>query len=194
MLVNNGKMSKKLGNTYTLDDLEKKGYSPMCFRLFCLNTHYRKKLNFTFEGMDAAKTSYERLKAQILKHKASPAPTDKAVLDKYFAEFEREITDDLNIPGALGVLFTMLKEKPSKDIYDLAVKMDAVFGLGFADMKEEAPAAAENVPEEIKAIAEERFAARQAKDWAKSDELRNKLSELGYSVKDAKDGYTLTKN
>ena len=187
-------MSKKLGNTYTLDDLEKKGYSPMCFRLFCLNTHYRKKLNFTFEGMDAAKTSYERLKAQILKHKASPAPTDKAVLDKYFAEFEREITDDLNIPGALGVLFTMLKEKPSKDIYDLAVKMDAVFGLGFADMKEEAPAAAENVPEEIKAIAEERFAARQAKDWAKSDELRNKLSELGYSVKDAKDGYTLTKN
>ena len=144
--------------------------------------------------MDAAKTSYERLKAQILKHKASPAPTDKAVLDKYFAEFEREITDDLNIPGALGVLFTMLKEKPSKDIYDLAVKMDAVFGLGFADMKEEAPAAAENVPEEIKAIAEERFAARQAKDWAKSDELRNKLSELGYSVKDAKDGYTLTKN
>ena len=76
----------------------------------------------------------------------------------------------------------------------LAVKMDAVFGLGFADMKEEAPAAAENVPEEIKAIAEERFAARQAKDWAKSDELRNKLSELGYSVKDAKDGYTLTKN
>ena len=193
MLVNNGKMSKKLGNTYTLDDLAAKGYSPMCFRLFCLNTHYRKKLNFTFEGLDAAKTSYERLTAQILKHKSSPAATDKALLGKYYEEFEREITDDLNIPGALGVLFTMLKEKPSKDIYELAVKMDGVFGLGFADMKEEEKPQ-EDIPAEIRAIAEERSAARQAKDWTKSDELRGRLAALGWSVKDAKDGYTLTKN
>lgn len=193
MLVNNGKMSKKLGNTYTLDDLAAKGYSPMCFRLFCLNTHYRKKLNFTFEGLDAAKTSYERLTAQILKHKSSPAATDKALLGKYYEEFEREITDDLNIPGALGVLFTMLKEKPSKDIYELAVKMDGVFGLGFADMKEEKKPQ-EDIPAEIRAIAEERSAARQAKDWTKSDELRGRLAALGWSVKDAKDGYTLTKN
>ena len=69
MLVNNGKMSKKLGNTYLVSQLEEMGYSPMCFRYFCLNTHYRKKLNFTFEGMDGAKTAYARLCALVAKHR-----------------------------------------------------------------------------------------------------------------------------
>ncbi|MBP5308216.1 MAG: cysteine--tRNA ligase, partial [Clostridia bacterium] len=106
MLVDGGKMSKSLGNTYTIAQLEEKGYKPMHFRYFCLNAHYRKKLNFTFEGLDAAKVSYERLGSLILKHTASATVTDGKTLEKYKAEFEENINDDLNVPGALGVLWT----------------------------------------------------------------------------------------
>ncbi|MCI5838529.1 MAG: cysteine--tRNA ligase [Christensenellaceae bacterium] len=190
MLVNGGKMSKSLGNTYTIAQLEQMGYKPMHFRYFCLNAHYRKKLNFTFEGLDAAKVSYERLGSLLLKHKASPAKTDEKLLVDYKKQFEDNITDDLNVPGALGVLWTMLKEPFSKDIYELALDFDRVFGLSLADYKEEKQEL--DVPAEVKAIAEERFEARKNKDWAKSDELRNKLAELGYSVKDSKDGYELS--
>ena len=191
MLVNNGKMSKKLGNTYLVSQLEEMGYSPMAFRYFCLNTHYRKKLNFTFEGMDGAKTAYARLCAQIVKHKAGENDISDEKLAAYRKEFEENISDDLNIPGALGVLWTMLKEPASKKIYALAVEMDKVFGLKLEEAKPEENG--EEIPSEIEALAKERAEARAAKDWAKSDELRAKLDALGYAVKDTKEGYTLTR-
>ncbi len=190
MLVDGGKMSKSLGNTYTLKQLEDMGYKPMHFRYFCLNAHYRKKLNFTFEGLDGAKIAYERLGSLLLKHKASAQTTSPETLAKFKAEFEADISDDLNVPGALGVLWTMLKEPYSADIYNLALDFDRVFGLSLKDYEEEKPELV--VPDEIKAIADERFAARKNKDWAKSDELRDKLAELGYVVKDGKDGYELS--
>ena len=190
MLVDGGKMSKSLGNTYTIDQLIEKGYSPMVFRFFCLNAHYRKKLNFTFETMDGAKTSYERLCASLLKHKNSSAVTDEAVLNKYKAEFAADIADDLNVPSALGVLFTMLKEPASKDIYALALEFDKVFGLNFDKIEEEAK---EDVPQEIIVKAEEMQAARKEKNWAVADALRAEITELGYIVKNTKDGYIIEK-
>jgi len=189
MLVDGGKMSKSLGNTYTVAQLESMGYKPMHFRYFCLNAHYRKKLNFTFDGLDAAKVSYERLGSALLKHKASTAVTEGEVIAKYKAQFAENVSDDLNVPGALGVLWTMLKEPASKDIYALAIDFDRVFGLSLAEYEEEKEEVI--VPEDIRAIAEERFTARKNKDWAKSDELRDKLTGLGWAVKDSKDGYEL---
>ena len=100
------------------------------------------------------------------------------------------MNDDLNVPGALGVLWTMLKEPFSKDIYAKAIEFDAVFGLSLADYEEEKEEVV--IPDDVKAVAEERFTARKNKDWAKSDELRTRLAEMGYAVKDAKDGYELT--
>lgn len=191
MLVNNGKMSKKLGNTYLVSQLEEMGYSPMCFRYFCLNTHYRKKLNFTFEGMDGAKTAYARLCALIAKHREGENDVSDEKLAAYRKEFEEDVTDDLNVPGAMGVLWTMLKEPASRKIYALALEMDKVFGLKLDEAKAEE--VKEEFPAEITAIANERAAARAAKDWGKSDELRAKLDELGYAVKDTKEGYTLTR-
>ena len=195
MLVDNGKMSKSLGNTYTIAQLGEKGYPPLAFRYFCLNAHYRKKLNFTFEGMDSALTSLKRLYALMCKHKAGAEKTEKETLEKYEKEFRDAIDDDLNIPLALGVLWTMLKdEKDSHDVYSLAIKFDSVLGLSldkcedFADKPENI-----EIPAEITAIAEERFAARKNKDWAESDRLREVLKDKGYAVKDAKDGYTLEK-
>ncbi len=195
MLVEGGKMSKSLGNTYTIAQLKEKGYPPLAFRYFCLNAHYRKKLNFTFDGMDSALTSLKRLYALMLKHKQGTEKASAEALGKYETEFRNAIDDDLNIPLALGTLWTMLKdEKDSRDVYSLALKFDTVLGLSLDKCEEYAdkPEPAE-IPDDIKAIADERWEARKNKNWAESDRLRELLKEKGYAVKDAKDGYTVEK-
>ena len=194
MLVNNGKMSKSLGNTYTISQLEDMGYSALVFRYFCLNAHYRKKLNFTFEGMDAAKVSYERLLASLYQHKMSNATTSQEVLDKYKKDFEDAINDDLNLPLALGVLWTMLKEPKSKDIYNLALDFDKVFGLSLNEAKEPEGEANKDIPEDILALAQKRFDAKKSKDFATADALRNEIKEKGYSILDSKDGFKVVKD
>ena len=192
MLVDGGKMSKKLGNTYTLDQLAEKGYSPMVFRFFCLNAHYRKKLNFTFEGMDAAKVSYERVLAGVWQHKVGAAEVSDSEIAAYRKSFSEAINDDLNIPLALATLFAVLKERKSKKFYDFILEMDGVFGLSLD--RAEAPKVEEKeVPEEVRALADARAKARAEKNFAESDRLRAELSSRGWAVKDSKDGYELTK-
>lgn len=190
MQVDGRKMSKSLGNTYTLDQLEERGYSPMDFRYFCLNTHYRKKLNFTFEGMDAAKTAYSRLLALLKACAASDAKTDPAVIEAFDKEFADAVSDDLNIPLGMGALWTLLKNPPSRDIYEAAMRADKVLGLSLDKCTDEKK---EDVPADVRAIADERWTARLAKDWAKSDALRETLASMGWAVKDGKEGYELTK-
>lgn len=193
MLVDGGKMSKSLGNTYTLDQLAERGYEPLDFRYFCLNAHYRKKLNFTFEGLSAAQTAHRRLKTLVAACRGANAVTPPDVLEKARADFRQAVDDDLNIPLALGVLWTLLKNPPAKDIYETALAFDKVLGLSL-DKAQAAPAPQiDDIPDEIRAIAEERFAARKAKDWAKSDALRDELAVRGYAVVDAKDSYTIKK-
>ncbi len=189
MQVDGGKMSKSLKNTYTVSELEQKGYSAMAFRYFCLNTHYRKKLNFTFEGMDAAKTAYNRLLAAVHSHKGGKS-FDEETVKKYDELFTEAINDDINIPLGLGVLWNMLKEKPSQAIYDLAMKFDKVLGLALDT--ESAPEKVE-APEEVIKLAELRLKARKDKDWAQSDVLREQISKLGYQIIDKKDGYDIKK-
>ena len=190
MLIDGGKMSKSLGNTYTISDLVAKGYSPVVFRYFCLNVQYRQKINFTWEAMDAAKAAYNKLCAQLVSHKNSPARTEKSILDDFHNKFEEAINDDLNIPLAIGVLWTMLKLPKSCDVYKLALDFDRVFGLDFDKVKEEKKEIV--IPDNVRQLAETRLQARKAKNWAESDRLREELSALGYSVKDTADGYELS--
>lgn len=190
MLIDGGKMSKSLGNTYTISDLVAKGYSPVVFRYFCLNVQYRQKINFTWEAMDAAKAAYNKLCAQLVSHKNSPARTEKSILDDFHNKFEEAINDDLNIPLAIGVLWTMLKLPKSCDVYKLALDFDRVFALDFDNVKEEKKEIV--IPDNVRQLAETRLQARKAKNWAESDRLREELSALGYSVKDTADGYELS--
>lgn len=193
MLVDNGKMSKSLGNTYTIAQLEQMGYSPMVFRYFCLNAHYRKKLNFTFDGMDAAKVSYERLCGILRSHSYGLALVDQDTLNEFKQEFDNAINDDINIPMALGVLWKMTKLPLCSDVYKLALQMDKVLGLSLDKAEEYIKKNGTDVPDEVVALAEERLLAKQQKDWAKADELRGKIKEMGYSVLDSKEGYELKK-
>lgn len=190
MQVDGGKMSKSLGNTYTVSDLENKGYSPMEFRYFCLNTHYRKTLNFTFAAMDSAKISYSRLLSAIDQHKNGNADTDSASIEKYRNEFLEAIDDDVNIPLALGVMWSALKEAPSRRIYDLVQDFDRVLGLRLNTVPTQQKI---DAPQEVIDLAEKRLSARKNKDWATSDELRDQIAALGYIVADKKDGYDIKK-
>lgn len=194
MLVDGGKMSKSLGNIYTISQLEERGFSAMDFRFLCLNAHYRKKLNFTFEGLASAKTSRERLCAALYKHKTAKNKTDQEILDNYKRQFVEAINDDLNIPLALGVLFTMLKEKKSEDIYKLALDFDAIFGLSLDKTAQPEQNGEENIPEEIMALVEARAAAKKAKDYKTADQIRDQIIKAGYLLSDTKEGTFVKKS
>lgn len=190
MLIDGGKMSKSLGNDYTVADVAARGYTPMELRYLYLNVQYRQKLNFTWAAMEAAKSAYGKLCNLLLAHKNSNVQTDRAVLDGYRQKFEEAINDDLNVPLAMGVLWTMLKLPKSNDVYKLALEFDKVFALDFDKVKEvESPALV--IPEDIKAIAEQRLQVRKEKNWAESDRLRDELAQKGYAVKDTPNGYEL---
>ncbi|MEG1528217.1 MAG: cysteine--tRNA ligase [Clostridia bacterium] len=191
MLFEGGKMSKSLNNGYTVTDFTNMGYSAMAFRYFCLNTHYRQKLNFSFEALTASQTAYDRLIATLYAHKQASQTTGKEVIDKYLLAYEEAISDDLNIPMALGIMYKAIKEPKSKDIFDLIVKMDTVFGLNLA--KAEPKQEELTLPEEVIDLLSQRKLARQNKDFASADKLRDKLLELGYVVKDTLSGQVVDK-
>ncbi len=194
MLVDGGKMSKSLGNVYTIDDLISRGYSPLAFRYFCLNTHYRNKLNFTFDGLNGAMTAYNRLRGIISACETAQNADDAtlAQVQKQKAAVVDAVCDDLNFPLALGEMWTMAKLPACREIYDAAVELDKILGL---ELYKPLPAEKTDdvIPADVRAIAEKRFAARQNKDWATSDALRAELDGLGYSVLDSKTGYELKK-
>ncbi len=181
LLVDGKKMSKSLGNYYTLGDLVAKGYSPMAVRLALLMGHPRKQLNFTLDSLHAAESALANLRA----HRASLATAGAA--HEAFAPVLAMLQDDLNTPGALGALFTIINRKDGEP--DAASFDRVMFALGLDLQKPAAPAAA--APGAITALAEKRWAAKQARDFAAADALRKELTAAGWAMLDGKDGYRL---
>lgn len=193
LLVNGGKMGKSLNNLYTISQLEEMGYSPLAYKFMCLNTNYTKKLNFTFESLKSSSVALASLKKLLQEHKNGKSQLSEEKKEKYRQEFLGAINDNLNTPLALGVLFSLVKnEEKSRAVYDLAMDFDRVFGLKLAEYTEEKIET--DIPENIKNLAELRWQAKQNKDYAKADELRKQISELGYSILDSKEGYKIDKN
>ena len=189
--VNGGKMSKSLGNLYTLDDLKEKGYEPYVYRMFNFSSHYRKKINFTFEAMDSAKTALTRLREGYLKHKEGNEDIDDKIISEYKQKFLEAINDDLNMPVAMSVVWDVVKNsKKSKKLADLILKFDEVLGFDLKNYKPETVI----LPEEVESLVEKRNIARANKDWAESDRIRDELINMGYTVKDSKEGTVVIKN
>lgn len=183
--VNGGKMSKSLNNLYTLKDLEKKGYSPLVYKMFNFSSLYRKKINFTFEALDSAKIALKRLKEGYTTHLNGNDSIDKEIIDEFKNEFLEAINDDLNMPQAMSVVWNVVKYgKKSKQLAEVLIDFDRVLGLKIDEKDDERL----ELPEEIKELVELRKQARLEKNWALSDELRDKIVNLGYNVKDTKDG------
>ena len=188
VLVDGGKMSKSLGNIYTLSQLKEMGYEPLAYKLFCLNTNYGKTINFTFDGIKSAQSSLNNLRKLVNEHKNGQNKIEEEKLGKYKADFLEAINDNLNTPLALGIMFSMLKNEPkSKDIYNLAIDFDRVFGLKLDEEQ------VVEIPEDIKDLAEKRWQAKKNKDWATADRLRDEILNQGYQILDTKDGYEIKK-
>ncbi len=188
LLINGGKMSKSLGNVYLLQDIVDKGYDPLVYKLFCYSIQYRKKLNFTWEGMDAAKTSLDRLRDAYQKHLHGTEDISEEDINKYEKEFNGAINDDLNMPVAMSVVWEVAKRtEKSKRLAELLKRFDKVLGIKIDDYKKE------EIPEDIKELLTKRAEARKNKDWNESDKLRDIIKEKGYIVKDSKEGQTVEK-
>ena len=188
LLINGGKMSKSLGNVYLLQDIVDRGYDPLVYKLFCYSIQYRKKLNFTWEGMDSAKVSLDRLRDAYQKHLEGNEEIEDTEIEKYRNSFTEAINDDLNMPVAMSVVWEVAKvAKKSKKLADLLKEFDKVLGINIDYIQKE------EVPEEIKELLEIRQKARENKDWAESDKIRDLIKEKGYIVKDSKEGQTIEK-
>ena len=185
-------MGKSLGNTYTLDNLQEKGIEPLAYKLFCFSSNYTKKLNFTWEGAKAAQTSLERLRDGLQKHKNGTEIIKKEVLSNYEEKFLQEINDNLNVTSAMSVVWDIIRnEKKSKDFYQLICKFDEVLGLNLANASKEKLEL--DLPKEVEKLVKQRKLAREQKNWAESDRLRDEIQKLGYCIKDSKTGMELQK-
>jgi len=193
LLVDNKKMSKSLGNFYTLRDLIKKGHDPKSIRYLLLATHYRQKLNFTFESLDAAKASIERLQEFVrnLTHIKSTKdnPKTKPLVEKAKKAFEAKLDNDLNISEALAVIFDFMRDINKLEISksDSKLVLDTMFQfneiIGVLDKPKQ-----ESLPANLKKLIDQREDARKNKDFDTSDKLRDELKQKGIVLDDTPDG------
>ncbi|MDD3066395.1 MAG: cysteine--tRNA ligase [Candidatus Gracilibacteria bacterium] len=180
LAVDGGKMSKSLGNLYTLEDLKKKGFEPLSFRYLTLLTHYRKKLDFTWEALKAATSALQNLREIYQTLPDAEIPLASAV-----KEFGEALADDLNTAKALAVAWEIAKNEnitPGMKKATLA-KFDEVLGLELDKAAE-----AVELNESQKKLLVERETARKNKEWQKSDALRDELAQLGIEVEDTSEG------
>jgi len=206
--VNGEKMSKSLGNFFTLRDLIEKGYTGREIRYVLINAHYRSGLNFAFTALDDARKSLARIDACVERLEGFEKFEGFDKLDtapdwakKCLADFSAAVNDDLNIPKAMAALFELVREtnaalanqtiKQSNNQTILAVfrKMDEVLGVIFFGNKKKT----DEVSAEIQTLLDQRAAARAAKNWAESDRLRDEIAAKGWLIKDSKDGQSVTK-
>ncbi len=201
LMVEGKKMSKKLGNFYTLRDLLRKGHSPKAIRYLLMSAHYKVQLNFTEEALRSAAGTMERLREFMLKLKdAKGKGSDREVssaIERAKVEFGKNMDDDLNISGALASLFEFVKEinrlldgnavsaANAGEITGFMRDIDRVLGvLDFGEDK---------VPSDIMALVEKREEARKKKDFASADGLRDEINEKGWELSDTKEGPRLKK-
>jgi cysteinyl-tRNA synthetase len=189
LIEEQGKMSKSTGEFLRLQTLIDKGYSPLDYRYFLLMTHYRKKIKFSFDNLEAAKNGYNNLKyklAELLSEKAQ-VELRKDIIEIQRNLFLEAINDDLNTPEALALLWNIIKDDqiyPSEKIY-LANDFDKIFGLDLSNVQ--ARKGTDIIPEEIIKLAEQRKNARANKDFKLADALRIQIQDAGFEIIDLKE-------
>jgi len=196
LIVDGRKMAKSLGNQYTLRDILDKGYAPLAVRYLLISTHYRQQLNFTFDGLEAARNGLERYHDFIANLGDVASETDGGEADGFIEQakkgFEEALDDDLNTSQALGVVFDFIRDinrlkaenKLSKveagRALDTITAFDSVFGLQ--------KNAEESLDADIEAKIKARKEARKKKDWAEADHIRDELLEQGIILEDTASG------
>ena len=194
--TNSGKMSKSKGEFLTVSLLEEKGYNPLVYRFFCLQSHYRKSLVFSWENLDNAKTAYNKILAKVSTFLADKnGEIDKDAYDRLMASFKAAMDDDLNTSNAITALYDVLKaDCNSATKLALIAEFDKVLSLGIISEAEKLSAGSDDeIPAEVMALVEQRKEARKNKDFTLADELRAKIGELGYAVEETRQGTNIKK-
>ena len=198
LLVDGARMGKSLKNFYTLKDLEGRGFEPLAYRYLVLTAHYRDKLNFTWESLEAAQNALNNLReiirewpSVILGRSETTTPESKKdsgraplarMTEKKFTD---AINNDLNMPQALAVLWEMVKsDLPGAEKSAVILEMDKILGLKLDDYLGKPL----GIPTEVMELVEKREAARKSGDFEKADELRKEINKKGFSVEDTQDG------
>lgn len=200
LLVDHKKMSKSLGNFYTLRDLLKKGYTGKEVRYLLLSTHYRTQLNFTLPGLDAARSSLQRIEDLILRLRTISAERPRiGLLEQANQRFKEALADDLNISAALAVLFDLIRELNTLCDSDKLGNLEAVEALklfaawdqvlGVLPLEKKS----DEVPLDLLQFLERRETARREKNWRLSDEMRDAILARGYLIEDTPQGARLKK-
>jgi len=188
-LEDEGKMSKSKGEFITVKTLTDKGYSPLDYRYLCLGTHYRKRLLFSWEGLDAAKSALTRLRSRIMEFRNSvqaESLKEDSAIAKYKKEFLESTNDDLNMPQALAVTWGVVRDESLSDSAKLSMlyDFDKVLGLNL----DQQPKAKNEAPDEVMKLVNQRNEAKKAKDFKLADELRNKVKDMGWEIIDKIEG------
>jgi cysteinyl-tRNA synthetase len=189
LIMNSGKMAKSKGNFVTLRTLEEEGFDPLDYRYFCLGGHYRSQLQFSYESLGAARAARLNLQERLreLRDESNAVDLNKIgeKAAKYLGEFNTYIATDLNVPRGLSVLWTVLKDETLAAGEKLALvhEMDRIFGLDL-----EAAGRKEEIDEDVQRLIEERNRARKEKNFARADEIRDRLLERGIVLKDTPEG------
>jgi cysteinyl-tRNA synthetase len=179
------KMAKSTGNIARVTDLAEQGYDPLAFRLLCFGTRYRSEMDFSDDAMDAANRTLTRIRQRMEDWADAPRDGLSSEAKNLDARFRERVSDDLDMPGSLVVLNeTVSAEIPDGDKYALLSSWDAVLGLDLERLAREDV----EIPSEVSALVRERDAARASKDFAKSDEIRDRLTEMGWEVMDTDAG------
>ncbi len=182
----NGKMSKSNGEFLTLSLLEQKGYNPLAYRLMCLQSHYRKQLEFTYEALDGASSTYDKIKSKI-KSITNDNIINEEDFNKYNTLFINALNDDLNTSSAITIMFDTLKaDINSGTKLKLLESYDKVLGLDL--LKENKKEIDEDLEKYILSKIEERNNAKKNKDFTLADNIRNELLEKGIILKDTREG------
>lgn len=191
--TNSGKMSKSKGEFLTVSLLEEKGYDPIVYRFFCLQSHYRKGLVFSWENLDNARTAFGKLVARVAALSDEPAPVDEEAAAGFKASFIEAVGNDLNTSLGITALYDVLKADVS-DATKRAVigSFDQVLGLDLlakaAELREKEAASAGEGDPEIDALVQKRAEAKKAKNWAEADAIRDQLKAMGIEVTDTPQG------
>ncbi len=194
--TNSGKMSKSSGEFLTVSLLESKGYNPLVYRFFCLQSHYRKSLVFSYENLDNAVVAYNKLTAKIgTLLSAEQGEIDKAKYDELMKLFCEALDNDLNTSLAITALYDVLKADTTPATKLALIKeFDKVLGIGLIENAAKADDNGESdIPQEILDLAAQRAEARKAKNFALADELRAKITEMGYIIEETRQGTNIKK-
>lgn len=183
LAINDEKISKSIGNTLYLDDIENQGYPSLAYRYLLLSARYRTKMNFTWDALAGANQALQKLYTFMRQHDHTAGEVDNTYRDTFTAAMR----DDLNTPQAVAVIWQLL-DNDSVDTDDKAATIatfDEVLGLSLANPPQF------SIPVNIKELAEKRQEAREDNDFETADKLRQEIQDRGYSLKDGDDGYEI---